>query len=179
MEQKQTIPVIYAGRMSFKNMKGVDIGSLESHSQTIGFLQEIPVFKSIYDCYYAYSEDGRRIGSLMIVSEAYESEVLDANEPLGEFTVGLSGVVGFFSSPKTKYSMSQLGDYLRQLEESHGKSNWVELNTRQFMAPCSQAPATKVSVYAHRGRDGEIDAIQMEFNRKENDIISQAMKEAE
>ena len=167
---KVETPVLYAGRMSFCNAGGVDVGALEAHSKTFGFLRGIKVKKGMYDCHYAIGDNGR-IGAMMIVHVDYESEMLVAEEKIGEFNVGLSGVVGFFSSPKTEYTMNQLGEYLKQLEKDHPMKTWHVLNSRQFMAPCYQAPSTFVGVYAHRNKSGEIDALQIEFNRQENDLL--------
>ena len=178
MDQKE-YPVLYAGKMSFLNMGGVDIGALEAHSGTLGFLRGVKVHKSIYHCHYALSDDQKRVDAMMVVSHDYAGEVLIANEPIGSFYVGLSGIVGFFSSPKKEYTMNQLGEYLAQLEKEHSGRNWYSLNSRQFMAPCSQGPATKVNVYAHRDEYGDIDALQIEFNRKEGELLSQGMEAAD
>lgn len=166
--------VLYAGKISFRNQDGVDVGALEAHSSSYGFIRSIPVEKTMYDCHYALSEDGKRVNALMVVSQHYEKEVLEANEFYGSFNVGLSGVVGFFSSPKKEYTALQMGEYLRQLEKGHSGRGWYTLNSKQFLSPSSQAPATSVSVYVHRNKNKEVDAIQMEFNRKENDKIRRA-----
>ena len=171
MDQKE-YPVLYAGKMSFLNLGGVDIGALESHSGSIGFLRGIKVHRSIYHCHYALSEDLKRVDAMMVVSHDYEGDTLIANEPIGSFYVGLSGIVGFFSSPKKEYTMKQLGEYLAQLDKEHTGRAWHVLNSKQFMAPCSQGPATKVIVYAHRDRYGDVDALQIEFNRKEGELLS-------
>lgn len=174
MEQKES-PVIYAGRMSFGNAGGVDVGPLEAHSKTLGFLRGIEVRKGFYDCYFAYDDLGH-IGAMMIVNVDYDGEVLTAPEKIGEFNVGLSGVVGFFSSPKTEYTMKQLAEYLKQLEKDHPTKAWYVLNSRQFLAPCSQGPATFVGAYAHRDKSGKIDAIQIEFNREEGALLGKGAK---
>ena len=169
--KEQEISVLYAGKMSLNNMGGVDVGALEAHSGTIGFLRGISVKKGFYHCHYAIAENNRTIGALMLVHQDYEGDALIADEKIGAFNVGLSGIVGFFSSPKREYTMKQMGEYFRQLEREHTGLAWVVLNSKQFISPSAQAPATAVSVFAHRDRDGQIDALQMEFNRQENDLL--------
>ena len=171
MEEKET-PVLYAGKLSLNNMNGVDIGPLEGHPNTIGFINALAVKKGYYDCHYALSEGGKTVGALMIVHQDYAQEALEANEQIGLFNTGLSGVVGFFRSPKRVYTMDLLADYCKDLEDSHSGAAWVVLNTKQFICPSSQAPATSVSVFAHRDESGQIDALQMEFNRKENELLA-------
>ena len=166
-------PVQYAGKISFLR-RGIDIGPLEAHSESLNFIREMEIEKNVYNCHYAISDDGQRIDAMMVVSNSYESDVLEAKELFGSFSVGLSGVVGFFSSPKKDYTMYQLGEYLKQLDRSHYGRAWYELNTKQFIAPCSQGPATNVNVYVHRNTKGEIDAIQIEFNRKETELMMEA-----
>jgi len=177
MEQQET-PIIYAGKMSFSNMGGVDIGPLEAHSRSIGFLRGIEVKKGLYYCHYAIAENSQSIGALMIVHQDYEGEVLIASEKIGTFNVGLSGVVGFFSSPKKEYTAKQMGDYFRQLEKEHQGRLWYELNSKQFISPCPQAPATSVPVFVHRDQRGQIDAIQLEFNRRESALLAKGANAA-
>lgn len=174
MEEQQITPtsVTYAGTLSLSNADGVDIGSLEGRAGTTALLSGVQVEKGTYDCYYAAREDGKGIGALIIVSTRFEGEALEATEKIGEFTVGLSNVVGFFRSPKKEYTLNQLADYVKELEDGHGKNRvWVRLNSKQFMSPASQAAATFVPAYAHRNANGEIDAIQIEFNRKESALL--------
>lgn len=174
MNEQETF-LLYAGKISLNNMGGVDVGALEAHSGTIGFLRGIAVKKGFYNCHYAIAENGRTIGALILVHQDYEGDSLVAEEKLGAFNVGLSGIVGFFSSPKKEYSMKQMGDYFRQLERDHSGLAWVVLNSKQFISPSSQAPATAVKVFAHRDAMGQIDALQIEFNRKESDLLVQGV----
>lgn len=168
-------PVLYAGKISFMNQGGVDIGALEAHSSSLNFLRGIEVEKNLYHCHYALSNDGKRVNAIMVVSRDYEGDVLEADELYGSFSVGLSGVVGFFSSPKKEYTMKQMYEYSKQIDREHSGKSWYILNTKQFMVPSSQVPATDVNVYVHRNESKQIDAIQMEFNRKQNDIIMEAV----
>jgi hypothetical protein len=46
------------------------------------------------------------------------------------------------------------------------------------MAPASQGLATRVPVFVHRNEQGEIDAIQMEFNRKADEELAEAVENA-
>ena len=86
--------VLYKGTISFTNMSGVDIGSLESHVNSAYALTHVAVHKSHYWCHYALTKDSQRVNALMVVSVDYEGEVLNTPEKLGEINVGLSGVVG-------------------------------------------------------------------------------------
>lgn len=174
MDEKEFTPVQYAGMITFMNQDGVDVGPLEARKNTFGFIQKIDVVRGRYHCHYALSDDERRINALMIVSEEYDSEILETNEKIGSITVGLSGVVGYFASPKKEYSMYGIESYLADLEREYGdfERRWVNLNGKQFMAPCSQAVGTSISVFVHRNADGKIDALQMEFNRKETELLN-------
>ena len=176
-EKGKPTPVTYVGRISFNGMAGVDVGTLEGHASTCGLVSGIGVKKGYYDCFYAMSEDGMSIGALIVVNEEYEGDSLTAPEKIGEFAVGLSGIVGFFASPKTEYTLRQLGNYIGQIERRKGGRVWYELNTSQFLCPSSQAPATTVEVRAHR-TDGTIDALQIEFNRAQNDVLAKGVEEA-
>ena len=60
---EQEISLLYAGKISLNNMGGVDVGALEAHSGTIGFLRGITVKKGFYNCHYAIAENGRTIGA--------------------------------------------------------------------------------------------------------------------
>lgn len=171
MEERQIHPVLYLGKIGFSNACGVDIGSLEGRKGTTAVIAGVPVARGTYECYYAIREDGKAIGAMMIVHETYGGEVLETSEKIGEFTVGLSNVVGFFASPKTEYTLNQLADYVKKLETEHEGHIWHVLNSRQFMAPACQAAATFVSAYAHRNQDGYVDAIQIEFNREESALL--------
>ena len=174
MEEENIYPIKFVGYMSLMNAGGLDVGSLEGRDGTPSLLSGIAVMKSAYECYYAIREDGRGVGAMMLVSTSYGRDTLEATEKIGEFTVGLSNIVGFFSSPKKEYTLKQLAEYVGQLEKEHaGLGLWTSLNSRQFLAPASQPAATFVSVYAHRNGFGEIDAIQMEFNRKESALLEQ------
>lgn len=176
MEQNKLRPVQYAGMMTFMNQNGVDVGPLEARSGMPGFIQQVDVVKGRYYCHYAVSEDGLRIDALMLVSDQYPGEVLETPEKIGSVTVSLSGVVGFFSSPKKEYSMKQLGTYICDLEREHSGRCWVNLNSKQFMSPSSQGVGTSVPVFVHRNADGKVDAFQMEFNRKETDLLIEGME---
>lgn len=169
---------LYKGMISFTNMRGVDIGSLESHHGAEYVMTNVAVHKSHYWCYYGLSEDERRVNALMIVSVDYEGEELHAPEKLGEISVGLSGVVGYFRSPKTEYGLERLEQYVKDLQRQHPDKAWVHLNTRQFLAPASQGLVTRVPVFVHRNEQGEIDAIQMEFNRKADEELAEAVQNA-
>ena len=166
-------PVLYAGKISFLH-HGVDVGALEAHSTSLNFIRSIDIEHAMYNAHYALSEDGKRIGAMMIVSENYYGDVLEANELYGSFSVGLSGVVGFYSSPKKDYTMKQLGVYLKEIERDHKGNAWTIINSKHFLAPSSQTAATNVNVYVHRNGSGTIDALQMEFNRKESQLILEA-----
>ena len=145
--------VLYKGTISFTNMSGVDIGSLESHVNSAYALTHVAVHKSHYWCHYALTKDSQRVNALMVVS-------VD------------------FRSPKTEYSSKQLEQYIKDLQKEHSGKAWVHLNTRQFMAPASQGLATRVPVFVHRNEQGEIDAIQMEFNRKADEELAEAVENA-
>lgn len=177
-ENNEMDSVLYKGTISFTNMSGVDIGSLESHANSAYALTHVAVHKSHYWCHYALTKDSQRVNALMVVSVDYEGEVLNTPEKLGEINVGLSGVVGYFRSPKTEYSSKQLEQYIKDLQKEHSGKAWVHLNTRQFMAPASQGLATRVPVFVHRNDQGEIDAIQMEFNRKADEELAEAVENA-
>jgi hypothetical protein len=169
---------LYKGTISFTNMRGVDIGSLEGHRSAEYVLTDVAVHKSLYWCHYGLTEDARRINALMVVSVDYKGEELNTPEKLGEISVGLSGVVGFFRAPKTEYNLERLEQYTKDLQEQHPDKAWVHLNTRQFMAPAAQGLATRVPVFVHRNEQGEIDAIQMEFNRKADEELAEAVQNA-
>lgn len=177
-EKGETRGVGYVGMMTFFNMDGVDVGSLESRKDSIGVLTKIPVHKGRYECYCALTDDAKHIEALMIVSDDYRGEVLKTPEKLGEVNVGLSGMVGFFSSPKREYTGKQLERYIGELLRDHSGKAWTQLNTRQFMAPSSQGIATAVPVFAHRNAQGEIDALQLEFNRKADEELAEAVETA-
>ena len=178
-QEREFRPVQCAGMMTFMNMDGVDIGSLEARSGMPGFIQKVDVARGRYYCHYALSEDGSRIAAIMIVSADYPGEVLEVPERFGSVTVSLSGVMGFFSSPKKEYSMKQLARYIADLERDHPSRAWVNLNSKQFLAPSSQGVATSVPVFVHRNADGKIDAIQLEFNRKEDELLIEATEKAD
>lgn len=169
---------IYAGAITFCNMNGVDACSLESHKDSFGVITKIPVRKGRYECYYDLTDDLKRINAIMIVSEDYPGEALSTPEKLGEITVGLSGVVGFFASPKKEYTGKQLERYMGELISQHTGKAWVHLNTKQFMAPSSQGIATRVPVFVHRDANGNVDALQMEFNRKADEELAEAVETA-
>lgn len=171
-------PVLCAGMMTLMGQQGVDVGPLEARKGTFGFIENVNVKKGKYYCHYALSEDAQRVEALIIVSETYEPETLEANEKLGDVTVALSGVAGFFASPKKEYSMQQMGEYLAELEKEHEGKDWVNLNSKQFFAPTSQGMSTRIPVYAHRDEKGEIDAIQMEFNRSETELLAKGLEVA-
>lgn len=163
---EEIIPVIYRGKMSFNSTPKIDIGSLEAKKSTIGHVLGLDVKPGYYDCFYALHEDRKRVGALMVAHESYPGESLVTNEKIGEILVGLSGVVGFFCSPKTEYSFKQLGRYIDDLKKRHTDENvWAELNSRQFVAKSSQTPGSAIDVWGHRGEDGKIDALRLEFRR--------------
>ena len=170
--------VVYAGTITFMNKDGVDVCSLESHKDSFGVITKIPVHKGHYECYYDLTDDQKRVNAIMIVSEGYPGETLKTPEKLGEITVGLSGIVGFFASPKKEYTGKQLEKYMGELLSQHTGKAWVHLNTKQFMAPTSQGIATRVPVFVHRDADGNVDALQMEFNRKADEELAEAVETA-
>lgn len=170
--------VTYVGVITFCNMDGVDIGSLESYQNSYGVITKVAVHKGRYECYYDLIEDLKHVNAIMIVSSDYQGEVLKTPEKLGDINVGLSGVVGFFSSPKKEYTGKQLEKYMGELISQHNGKAWVHLNSKQFMAPSSQGIATRVPVFVHRDADGNVDAFQMEFNRKADEEMAEAIETA-
>lgn len=177
-EENEVRSAIYAGKITFCNMNGVDVCSLESHKDSFGVITKVSVRKGHYECYYDLTDDLKRVNAIMIVSEDYPGEALNTPEKLGEITVGLSGVVGFFASPKKEYTGKQLEKYMGELLSQHTGKAWVHLNTKQFMAPTSQGIATRVPVFIHRDADGNVDALQMEFNRKADEELAEAVETA-
>lgn len=170
--------VMYAGTITFMNRDGVDVCSLESHADSYGTITKVKIREGKYECYYDLTEDVKRVNAIMIVSSDYGSEVLQTPEKLGEINVGLSGVVGFFSSPKKEYTGKQLEKYMGELLSQHNGKAWVHLNSKQFMAPSSQGIATRVPVFVHRDANGDVDAFQMEFNRKADEEMAEAIETA-
>lgn len=179
MEEKQKISVTQRGEISFVNNPLIDICSLESTADSLWCLLGIKIKQGRYDCYDALSEDGKRIGAIMLVHVGYpnkenptaeEREELVTPEKVGDFCVGMSGVVGFFRHPKTQYSKKALDGYLDDLKRFHNPAvPWSEVNSRQFIAPSGQLPGSVVTVWAHRSEDdGEYDALKLEFGRKDD-----------
>lgn len=165
---EEIIPVVYQGKMSFNSTPKIDIGSIEAKKTTLGHILGLDIKRGYYDCFHAFHEDGKRIGALMIAHEDYPDESLVTNDKIGEILVGLSGVVGFFCSPKTEYTFKRLGHYIDDLKSRHPDANvWSELNSRQFVAPSSQTPGSVIDVWGHKDGKGQIDALRLEFRRVE------------
>lgn len=175
-KQTQYTPIRRVGLLSFRNDGGVDVGGLESSNDAVGAIKGIKVRKTLYEAYYSVREDGLGIGALIVASEDFRGETLTASEKLGEIIVPLSGIVGFFCSPKKAYTAKQMDKYLKELEHDYHASGtfWKVLNSRQFICPSGQPIGSVVPVFCHRNKQGQIDAIQMEFSRKAKTIAELA-----
>ena len=166
--EKELIPVVYDGRISLNSTPKIDVCSLEARTTTMGHILGLPVKRGYYDCYHAIHEDGKRVGAIMVAHIDYPGDELVTNEKIGEILVGLSGIVGFFCSPKTEYSLNRLKEYIGDLKRFHPLNEpWAERNSRQFVSPSSQAPGSAIDVWGHRDGNGEIDALRIEFRRVE------------
>lgn len=177
-ERNELVPVTCKGRMSFISNPKVDICSLEARTTTYGHILGLDIKRGYYDCYSAIHEDGKHMGALMLVHETYPGEELVTDEKIGEITVGISGIVGFFRNPKTEYSFKQLGQYIDDLNRFHVPTiPWAEVNSRQFISPSAQTPGSAVDVWGHRDGDGKIDALRIEFRRVEEKDLANAVKQ--
>ena len=175
MEGKDLSPVEYAGKL--KLTEGlVDVGSLESTKRTLGFVQGLKVKPGVYACYVGRDGNGRN-GALIIVSESFEGESLEATESFGEAPVGLTGMVGFFRAPKKEYTANQLDAYIKELMADSRKGQTV-INSKQFMAASGMSPAVKAPIFVHRDVNGEVDAVQIEFRQALNEIMAKAVEVA-
>ena len=166
MDNQEFTPVQHVGQISFNNMMGVDFGPLEGRASAANMVAAIAVKKGVYDCYKGIDPATGKVSAIMVVHPDYASEELTTEELYGNAIVGLSGMVGFFCSPKKEYSMKQLGNYINELLSDHpsGERGWHILNTRQFMAPSGRMPGSEVSLHIHRDANDEIDALKIEFD---------------
>jgi len=175
--EKEIRPVMYAGMFTLLSTGLLDVSPLEGREGVAGFLGSIQMKKGRYYCHYAVSDDAQRITAIMVVHADYPGDSLETSEFIGYTQSALSGVVGFFSHPKKAYTLNQLGEYVAQLEKEHSGRCWVNINSKQFFAPSSQGLSTRVPVYGHRDKKGELDALQIEFDPRESELLQTAIAE--